>query len=282
MFWFRKLLLLIVALLTLAVSGWTQVDPAVDPQGFVREIAAIELQAGTHPQPRWIYLLHKTNSSGSKLTQIVETQQGLVGHLLQINDQPLDAVTQHNEAHRLAELKRDPQQWKQKLTRQERDRNRVMKIVRALPDAFLYSYDGVASGPFGEEVHLNFKPNPRYSPDSLDTSILQSMSGSLYITREQRRLVRLQGVLGSNVNIGLGIVGKLEKGGTLDLQQSQVAPGSWAVTRLTIAVTGRAVVRHIDVSVDESATEFRPVSSKLTVAQAIDLLLAQASAQSRQ
>ena len=266
--------------------GWGQISPAADPvrdpREFVGEVVAKELQAEAHPQARWMYLLHKTNASGSKLTEIVETRQGLVGHLLEINGRPLDQTTQRNEAHRLAQLKSAPGEWKQKLARQERDRKRVMKIVRALPDAFLFTFAGIESGPWGGEVRFNFRPNPQYSPDSFDTSILISMSGQLLIARREQRLVRLQGALGSNVSIGLGVVGKLEKGGTLDLRQSRIAPGSWETTKLSIAVTGRAVLRHIDVSVDETATEFRPISSNLTVAQAIDLLLAQSSARSRQ
>ncbi|MEO8724774.1 MAG: hypothetical protein ABI383_01510 [Acidobacteriaceae bacterium] len=275
----RKFLLLLIALITSDAMGWGQnsaaMYPARDAQGFVREVVSVELQAAAHSQPRWMYLLHKTNASGSKLTQIVETHQGLVGHLLEIDGQPLDAITERNEAHRLAELKRDPRQWKRKLARQERDRQRVMNIVRALPNAFVYSFAGFESGPFGKEARLDFRPNPHYSPDSLDTSILQSMSGALLIARQQRRLVRMQGVLGANVSIGLGIIGKLQKGGTLELRQSQIAPGSWQITKLSIAMTGRAVLRHIDVSVDESATEFQPVSSNLTVGEAIDLLLSQ-------
>jgi hypothetical protein len=257
----------------LSVMAAAQTDPARDPQGFVREVVNVELQAAAHPEPRWMYRLVKTNASGTKLTQIVETQQGPVGHLLEINGKPLDAITQRNEEHRLAQLRNDPQQWRQKLARQERDRRRVLKIVRALPTAFLYTYEGTESGPYGEEVRLSFKPNPHYSSDSMETDVLRSMSGTLRIAREQRRLVSLRGTLDGDVYIGLGIAGKLTKGGTLDLEQSEIAARSWEITKLKLAVTGRALIRHIDMAVDESATDFQPVSSNLTVSQAIDLLL---------
>ncbi len=265
----RTLLLIIIFACTVCVA---QNDQARDPATLVRQVVAVELQAQTHPQPRWMYRLEKTNASGTKLTAIAETPEGLVGRLLAINGRPLDPQTELNEQHRLQLLTHDPKQLKQKLARQERDRDRVLKIVRALPDAFLYTYERTDTET-GEDVHLRFTPNPRYVPDSLEANLLKAMSGTLTIARQQLRLVHMEGTLISDVNIGLGIAGKIAKGGTLDLEQTQIAPGSWEIKHLVLKVRGRALFRRLDLSVEESASDFRPVPQDLTVPQAIDLLL---------
>jgi hypothetical protein len=254
-------------------------DPAKDPQAFVRETVEQERNAQQHPQPRWTYRLKKTNAAGTKLTQIIETPQGLVGRLLAINGKPLDPITEHNEESRLDGLRSDPKQMKQKLARQERDRQRVLNIVGALPNALLYYYEGTGEGPFGREVTLRFRPNPNYSPDSTESELLKAMSGRLRIAKDQQRLIQLRGHLDSDLSIGLGIIGKVYKGGTLDLQQAEIAPGAWAITRLRLAVTGRALFKPLDLSVDESMTDFHPLGGTLSVEQAVDRLLASSPAE---
>ena len=248
-------------------------DPSTDPQAYVHRIANVELAAHSNPVPRWRYRLEKRNASGTTTREIVETQQGLIARVLTINGRPLTPDVERNEQARLRALASDPAQLKKKLAGQDRDRQRVMKMIRALPNAFLYTYEGRSSGDFGEEVKLSFKPDPHFSPDALETQIFRSMAGTLRIAVKQQRLIELNGKLISDVSIGLGIVGKIEKGGTLLLAQSEIAPGSWEVTTLDLNVTGRALFRHLDVSVFEKATDFKPVSSKLSVAQAIDVLL---------
>ncbi|GAC1644652.1 MAG: hypothetical protein NVS9B15_01880 [Acidobacteriaceae bacterium] len=258
-----KLLTLFAVLL---VPAWAQSN---DAQRLVREVVFNEVQAQTHPQPRWAYTLEKTNASGTKLTRIIETRDGLVGRLLEINGKPLDAITEANEMHRLNELKRDPRQMKQKLARQERDRDRVLKIVRALPTAFLYTQQSAND----KETVLAFKPNPNFQPDSFETSILKAMSGTVRMSTSQKRLIELRGTLTSDVSIGLGIIGKAQKGGTLLLQQQEVAPASWEITVFSMKVVGRAVFKHVDMSVEESAKDFKAIQHPLSAPEAIDLLL---------
>jgi len=256
-------------------------DAAKDPQAYVRNVAQIELAAHAHPAPRWQYLLEKRNAGGATTREIIETREGLVARLLTLNGQPLTAQVQRDEFARLRALQNDPSQISKKLAGQERDRERVLKMIRALPDAFLYAYDGTTSGPFGDEVRFSYKPNPRFSPDSVETQILRSMSGTLRIASKQQRLIELRGTLTSDVSIGLGILGRVSKGGTLLLAQSQLGPDSWEVTTLDLNVTGRALFRTLDVSVYEHLTEFRPISPAMSAQQAIDLLLQMPTASGR-
>ena len=238
-------------------------------QALVRAVVANELEAQSHPAAKWAYTLEKKNASGTKVTRIIETRDGLVGRLLEINGKPLDAITEKNEEHRLNELKRDPRQMRQKLSRQERDRDRVLKIVRALPNALIFSEQSHS----GDEEVLAFRPNPTFQPQNFEESILKAMTGTVTIALAEKRLVALHGNLVSDVNIGLGIVGKVQKGGTLDLEQERVGDRSWEIRRLSLKVMGRAVFKHVDLSVEENVSDFQPVKEGMSAAEAIDILL---------
>jgi hypothetical protein len=260
-------------ILALSASALAQCDPARDPQACVRQVVQNEIQAQSHSVPRWTYQLQKTNAGGTKLTQIVETRQGLLGRLLAVNGHPLEAQAEASEEQRLRTLAQDPRQLHEKLARQERDRERVLKIVRALPKAFLYTYEGSSAGPYGEEWKFRFRPDPKFSPDSLEADLLKSMEGTLRISASSARLVQLQGTLTSDITLGFGLLGRVNRGGTLNLEEAPIGKNDWQVTRLVLHMNGRAVVKHIDLSVDEAAHDFRPVGPDLTVNEAIDFLL---------
>lgn len=257
----------------MARSGETPLSPRRDAQGFVRAAVAKEIAANADTTPHWRYRLAKTNASGSRETEIIETPDGLVGRLMALNGQPLTPQVARDEAFRLQQLKQDSHRMQAKLSRQEHDRARVFRMVKAMPDALLFTYAGSQPGRFGEEVVFAFKPNPGYRPDSLETDVLHKMSGTLRVNIADRRLVRLQGSLDTDVGVGMGIVGKVRRGGTLLLDQARIAPGLWEVTALDLHVTGRALFKHLDLSVSERVRDFRAVPPDLSVSQAIDLLL---------
>ena len=155
--------------------------------------------------------------------------------------------------------------------RQERDRDRVLKIVRALPDALLYSDVSTEQG--GKVRVLSFRPNPQYQPNSFETTILKAMSGTVRIAVGPKRLISLNGRLLSDVNIGLGIVGKVQKDGTLDLEETDLGDGIWEISRVSLMVMARAVFKRLDLSVEENLRDFKRLPHELSGTEAIDLLL---------
>ena len=48
----------------------------------------------------------------------------------------------------------------------------------------------------------------------------------------------------SDVEFGFGVLGKLQKGGTFEVVQSEVAPRDWEVSLLDVHITGRALFFH--------------------------------------
>ena len=69
-----------------------------------------------------------------------------------------------------------------------------------------------------------------------------------------------------------GVLGRLEKGGTFEVVQSEVAPKDWELSLLDVHITGRALFFHtIGQQQHEVRSQFKPVPLDLTVAEAASI-----------
>ena len=73
----------------------------------------------------------------------------------------------------------NPEQLRKKQAREKEDKDRSLRIVKALPDAFHFEYAGIENGDSGfgkigdEMVRLKFKPNPAYNPPTHVEQVLR-------------------------------------------------------------------------------------------------------------
>ena len=98
----------------------------------------------------------------------------------------------------------------------------VIKLLRMLPSAYLYEYVGPGQGPAGRVEKFTFRPNPGFSPPDLESEALTAMTGEIWIDAVQERVTRLEGHLQQDMEYGWGILGKLDKGGWLVIEQADV------------------------------------------------------------
>jgi hypothetical protein len=70
-----------------------------------------------------------------------------------------------------------------------------------------------------------------------------------------------------------GLLGHLDKGGTFDVKQTQIAPGIWDVTYMHVQMNGKALFfKTIAVREKDTRSDYRRVSSNLSLAQAASLV----------
>jgi hypothetical protein len=87
------------------------------------------------------------------------------------------------------------------------------------------------------------------------------------------RLRRLSGHLIDNVNFGFGILGKLKKGGTFEVDQADVGGGHWEVTKLDVHINGRALFfATIQEQQHEVMTGFQQVPPGTNLVRAAEML----------
>ena len=163
----RFLSLIAVSLLTAtALHGQKVVAPSPD-DALVKRALAAEVRAAQDMQHPMRYHLRKSTPRLTSTKIIFETKDGAVARLIAINDKPLSAEDERKEQDRLNQLVSDPsRQWHRKQSEDE-DTRRVTKVLRALPDAFVYQFVESIDWPTGKVKRFSIKPNPHNSPPQL-------------------------------------------------------------------------------------------------------------------
>ena len=182
---------------------------------------------------------------------------------------PLDSVQQQQETARQEQLIRDPSQQLAFKKQNDADELRLENFVRLLPSAFLFEYDGWD----GPDLRLTFRPDPAFVPPTMESKALQSMAGTILINPQQKRLARLNGLLVENVDFGFGILGRIARGGTFEIERVQVSSSHWKTSLVDIHVSGRMLLfKTINKQQHETRSDFEPVSKDLDLKQAEELL----------
>jgi hypothetical protein len=238
----------------------------------LKRALAIELssvQDTLHPMR---FRLRKSSPRLATTQEICETRDGAVARLIAINDRPLSAADAQKEESRLNALLSDPGKQRHRKQSEVEDTNRVLNVIRALPTAFTYEYAGSGEGPAGKVEKFAFRPNPDFDPPDLETQALTAMSGEIWIDAAEGRVVRLEGRLQRDVDFGWGILGRLNKGGSIVIEQADIGNHQWRLVRFQMVMSGRVVFRNKVFDTEERESNFAPVPVGLGYTQAIEML----------
>ena len=258
----------IALLMCPAYAGSPGPEPQGSASGLVRDVVTNELTDRTE-QSNWMYRVSKLVEQQTLSQLEVETKDGPVHRLLAINNTALDLAQREQETVRLNQLIHDPSQQLAVKKQYDADERRLENLLRLLPSAFLFQYDGWD----GTYLRLNFQPDPAFVPPTQESKALQSMVGTILIDPDQKRLAHFSGHLVENVDFGFGILGRLAKGGTFEVERTQVSPSHWKTDLVDINVSGRMLLfKTISKRQHETRSAFEPVSKDLDLKRAEELL----------
>ncbi len=285
------------AILLVTASAHAQIPPVPDPTALVRHAVALRLAEEASHQPlRFVF--HRKDDRRVFTQEIIETSMGDVARLVAVNGAALTPAAGKAEANRLHALADNPALQQHRFRREQADQARVDKLLRLLPEAFIYRYvntepcftlapaipiPGVpppssattGATPWGWCYHFTFTPNPHWSPPDLESRILTAMAGDVWIDATGDRLHRLTAHFISDVDFGWGIVGRFDRGGTVFLEQDRLSGNDWELSRMKLDLTGKVLlVKTLRIHIDEMMGDFQPVPRNLDYRQAIQMLLA--------
>jgi len=93
------------------------------------------------------------------------------------------------------------------------------------------------------------------------------------VNPKQERLAALNGHLMEDVKFGGGLLGHLDKGGSLRLGRQRLAPGQWEMTVLSVDMKRKALLfKTIGAQETENHSDFHRASDDLTIAEAAGIL----------
>lgn len=269
----------ILALCIAASLSAVAVDtPSTPPVVLVRKTVQNEMKS-SDDRAKFMFRDEKTSAKGTETKLLVETRDAMAGMLVAINGKPLTAAQKQAEMARLQHLASDPNALAKKKKQEKDDAEHTDRIMRALPDAFLYEYDGTvpgtnALGKEGDElVRLKFRPNPKYDPPTHTEQVLTGMQGTMLIDEHSCRIAKIDGTLVKDVGFGWGILGHLNKGGHFLVEQANVGDNHWEMTRMKLQFTGKILLfKSLNIQSNEIYTDFRPAPDNLTFAQGVEFL----------
>lgn len=242
-----------------------------DPQlrELVRKVVANELAQEERDKSHYSFKLKKVTPKGSKVQQIVQTDQGSIARTLLIDGQPPSQDQKQAEEQKIQKLISDTDEQKRRQKREKDDESRAQIMVKALPNAFFYQ----EIGRDGDTIKLRFRPDPDYDPQSREESVYTGMAGELWLNLPQQRLRKIDAHLFHDVDFGWGILGRLYKGGSFMVEQEQVDGNHWDTTVMKLDLTGKAMLfKSLLYKEQEYESEFHRLPDRLSLAQGAEIL----------
>ncbi len=271
---------LLTVLLSVASPARTSSGPSgLDPADLVRKAVQNEIKASNSPSERFMFRGTKTTPKGSSTKIYVETSEATAGMVVAYDGKTLTPQQRRDEDGRVERFLKYPEELRKKRTQEREDAERTLRIIRALPDAFLYEYAGEETGSreighAGDPlVKLRFRPNPSYRPPSHVEEVLTGMHGDLLLDAVRYRIASIDGTLFREVGFGWGFLGHLDRGGHFLVHQEAVEDNTWEISSMGLKFTGRVLlVKAITIESTEVFSGFKRVSPDLTFAQGLEML----------
>jgi hypothetical protein len=221
----------------------------------LRAAVRAEIKANQTDKTIWTYHDHDKTPEVDGTYLTIETRQGTLRRLIAINGQPLSPAAAAAETQRIESFVHDPAAQAKARKNAAHDGAQATELLQMLPDAFLWST--VSETP--EFITLSFKPNPSFSPPDMQSRVMGAMTGEMVIARNGNRIRTLRGQLSYNVLIGFGLLAKMFKGGTFDVERRLVGEDHWQITETHVHIGGHALLFHsIGQQEDEVKTEWKP------------------------
>lgn len=221
----------------------------------VHDAVRAEMSSARDDHSAWDYRDHDVQPGADKISEVIETPKGDLSRLLVLNGTTLTGQAEQDELARIHQFVNSPSEQAKKRKDGAHDDAQAAELLKMLPDAFIWTVG--SENP--QEITLKFHPNPDFHPPDMQSRVLAVMAGEMVVSREGDRIQTLRGRLTEEVKFGFGILGKIEQGGTFDVERRQIAPGHWEITETHVHISGHALLfKTIGQQEDETKGDWKP------------------------
>ena len=119
----------------------------------------------------------------------------------------------------------------------------------------------------GREVYtMDFAPRPDFQPHSLVNKVLKALGGTLWIDEQAKQGVRLEARFLEGLKLGAGLLGSVQKGGNVVLEQRFVNDEVWMPSYIEIHLDARVFFLHKSINGISTYSDYRKfrVDTKIT------------------
>jgi hypothetical protein len=224
----------------------------------------------------WQYRSHVVTDKKNILREQIETSQGPLYRILARDGQELQGASEQKEVSRLVSYVHDPGAIAKVQRSHETDETRLAHVMELLPLAYVFQYEGPATG---SRVRLRFEPDPKYKPSSYEDRIMYGLGGEIVVDQTLKRLVSMHGTIEHKIDFGFGLLGYVDPGGTFTIRRKQVSQRHWKTDLVDVHVQGRVLLFSSVSKVErEKRYDFQPVPHTITLQEAMTRLKQSAQA----
>jgi hypothetical protein len=258
-----------LAIFSLVTSlGLSSVLPS-EPTGTLVKEACFNAIRQREAQSLWSYRVVRHEDKHIILEQVIETVDTPVKHLLAVDGHaPTPAQLKEEDERHRSLLKNSAGQSALKNDHDE-DSKKMEEMLRIIPEAFVFQDQGKQRG----LEKIAFHPNPDFKPKTYEQRVLHTLVGTAFIDLQDKQIARISASLAQRVEFGLGLLGRVDRGGTANITRTRLSDGAWQVSMEKIDLSGRmAIFKSLNRHKDEQRSDFKPVAPGTTLAQALDEL----------
>jgi len=266
----RTLALIVVSSLpAFGASAAQDASTTYSPQEMVRRMVASEISAQEHDHTKWHFFSKRQEDGKVVVQEKVQTVAGTLRRIVMLNGKPLSADELKQQSQKLEEFTHDPAAQEKRRRDERADAEKAKKMFEMFPQAFIYTHAGEENG----LVKLHFVPNPNFDPPTREAQVFHAMSGMLWIEPKQMRFAKMQASLMDDVKFGWGLLGHLDRGGTMLIEQKEVGPEHWEIVHMDIDLKGKAVLfKSISVQQKEENYGFERLPDTIDMNTALAML----------
>lgn len=267
---FQRLVTACIPFAALLLTAVPRAAHAQSAEQIVRKVVGNELWYSDHDHRAWMYQDDYKSPSKDLVKIVIQTPQGNLSEILESHGHLPSAAVHQSDLTKMKRMVTDPSYRAQQRRNSQHDDRQATSLLKMLPDAFIWRIDSRENG----TIHLSFHPNPNFSPPSMASRVLASMSGIMVVDSQQMRLEDLSGRLDKPVEFGWGLLGHLNAGGTFQVVRSQVEPYQWQITQTHVHISGHALFfKDIGDQEDEVTSDYHPVPAGVDLEKARQMLL---------
>jgi hypothetical protein len=130
--------------------------------------------------------------------------------------------------------------------------------LKEIADALQYEYAGEESIDSRPAYVLLCSPRPGYSAKNMRARVFEKTNGKLWVDKADRELVKGEAETFDTVNIGFGLLGRIDKGTRFSLTRRRMPEGPWLLDNQTIRFGARiAVFKYVSSEVSTRLSDYR-------------------------
>lgn len=251
----RLSLIAVVLAVTLHSSQSLQAQ-ASQPRAQQAIEAAVqsELSAADTDKSLWMYHGHDVSPGRDVSYRAVQTREGELKRITERWGHPLNPQASDEEMKQISEFVNDPAAQAKQRREGAHDDEQATALLKMLPRAYIWKVVSETS----DTLTLAYSPNPAFDPPNMEARVMGTMAGQVVIAKNGNRMRTLRGRLTEDVKIAFGLIGRMNQGGTFDVERREIAPGIWQITETHVHIGGHALFKTIGQQEDEVKTDWKP------------------------